>query len=531
MTVPHRRRTGRSPARWLAVGASAAVLAALAPGGVATLAAASADEAAAATDCSTVAWMDQTKTADQRATALLAASTQHQKYRWLVEQPANSPQVTTFGGVEYPVQVDCTPTVVYVDGPEGVRAGTGVTTYPGQLSLASTWNAELASTKGAQMADEAFGKRKNVILGPGVSGSRTPFAGRTSEYFGEDPVLSGVLAGAQAKGIESDPDKAVLSDLKHYVANEQETDRQTSSSNVGERAFKQIYELPFAIASDEGDPESVMCSYNQVNGVYACENPILQTSLKDQVGFDGYVMSDFGSVHSTAASLNAVMDQELNRPIWFTPEKLDAARAAGETTQARIDQAAFRVVRSYLRGGLFDHPLPATAAADVSTTAHKATARRVSEQGSVLLKNDGVLPLAPSDGQTIAVIGTTAAKTSSEGKSATKVCSMEISAFFGTFNTMSCEDPDAPLDALTSRAAVDGTDVVYDSGTDPARAAAVAADADYVVVFGYEQNAEFSDPTDLSLDGNGDALISAVAASSMRLSIATAPLPASHAAT
>ncbi|HEY0948863.1 beta-glucosidase family protein [Nocardioides sp.] len=506
-----RPRSGRPSARWLAVGATAALFATLAPGGVGTLASASAEDA---TDCSTVPWMDQTKSADERARSLLDASTQHQLYRWLVEQPANSPQQTDFRGVTYPVQIDCTPTVVYVDGPEGVRAGAGVTTYPGQLSLASTWDTTLAFAKGTQMGDEAFGKRKNVILGPGLSGGRTPFAGRTSEYFGEDPVLSGVLAGAQARGIESNTDKPVLSDLKHYVANEQETDRQTSSSNVGERAFKQIYELSFAIASDEGSPESVMCSYNQVNGVYACENPILQTSLKDQVGFDGYVMSDFGSVHSTAASLNAGMDQELNRPIWFTPDKLDAALAAGEITQQRIEEAAFRVVRSYIRGGLFDHPLPTTAADDVSTTAHKATARRISEQGSVLLKNNGTLPLQPRDGERIAVIGTTAAKSTTEGKSATQLCSIPIP--FGSGNTMSCEDLVAPVDALTSRAAIDGTDVVYDAGTDLEQAAAVAADADYVVVFGYEQNGEFSDPADLSLDGNGDALISAVAAANPR---------------
>ena len=141
---------------------------------------------------------------------------------------------------------------------------------------------------------------------------------------------------AAMQGLEhGNPDKPVVANLKHYVANEQETDRQTSSSNMDERTLRQVYDLPYEIAIRESDPGSVMCSYNQVNGVYACENPILTTSIGEQAGFDGYVMSDFGSVHSTAASMDAGLDQELNRPIWYTPVRLDAALAAGEITRPR----------------------------------------------------------------------------------------------------------------------------------------------------------------------------------------------------
>ncbi|WP_437083688.1 beta-glucosidase family protein [Streptomyces sp. enrichment culture] len=461
--------------------------------------------------------MDTRKPAGQRAKALLAASSQHQIYRWLVEQPANNPTQTDFQGVTYPVQVSCTPTVVYTDGPEGVRSVEGVTSFPAQISLASTFDEDIAYAKGKAMGSESFDKGTNVILGPGVGGGRTALAGRTPEYFGEDPVVNGVLAGAQARGIESNEDKPVLADLKHYVANEQETDRQTSSSNIDERTLKEIYELPYGIALAEGEPESVMCSYNQINGVYACENDLLDDSLKDELGLDGYVMSDYGAVHSTAASLRAGLDQELNRPIHFTPEKLDAALAAGEITQKDIEQAALRVVRSYIRGGLFDHPVPSEPVSDVSTPAHKALARQIAEEGSVLLRNEGdTLPLNKRSGETIAVIGSVASNDPDSGLNARQLCSLPLN-FGGTTsgrNTMACEDIVAPLDSLTERAARLGATVVYDDGSDPQRAAQVAAAADVAVVFGYKQVGEFSDPEDLSLDAGGDALISAVAAES-----------------
>jgi beta-glucosidase len=434
-----------------------------------------------------------------------------------VEQPANSPQQTTFSGVTYPVQVDCTPTVVYTDGPDGVRSPVGVTAFPAPIALASTWNADLVEQKGANQAAEAFDMRRNVVLGPGLAGGRTPLSGRTPEYVGEDPVLSGVLTAAAVNGIQDgNPDKPVLANLKHYVANEQELDRQTSSSNIDPRTLREIYNLPFEIAVDRSAPESVMCSYNQINGAYSCENPLLNELLKGEAGFDGYVMSDFGAVHTTAASLANGMDQELNRPRFLTPANLDAALAARQVTQAQIDAAAFRVVRSYIRGGLFDHPLPATAAVDASTADHKATAREASEQGSVLLQNDGVLPLAPAAGEKIALIGPTASSTVTTIPgtnppvtiSASNVCSMTNRGN----NALRCEDLVSPEAGIRDRAAQVGATVTWNNGQDLASAAAAAADADVVVVFGYQRMGEFTDVPDLHLQGNGDQLIQAVAA-------------------
>jgi beta-glucosidase len=452
-------------------------------------------------------WMDTRKTPDQRAKLLLAHSTLGQKLRWLDEQSANSPTQTTFSGVTYPVQVACTPTVVYADGPDYVRGPAGVTVFPAQLALAAAWNDDLAYDKGKVQADEAFRAGKNVLLAPGVSSSRTPLAGRTPEYLGEDSLLSGNLAAAQTNGIqEGNPKQPVMAVLKHYIANEQELDRQTSSSNIDGRTLREVYDLPFAIAVAKSDPGGVMCSFNQVNGVWACENQIQNNLLKTEAGFDGYIVSDFGSVHSTGPSLVGGLDQELNRPRFYTPANIEAALDAGQVSMAQIDAAALRVVRAYIAAGLFDHPLPATPSTSTSTPANKAIAQAVAERGSVLLKNGGsILPLA-GRGKKIAVIGPTASNTPTGGVSAGTVCAE------GRGTSAACPNPVAPLDAITSRAATAGQTVAYDSGADPATAASVAQGADVAVVFGYAKQGEFADRTTLALDGSGDDLIAAVAA-------------------
>ena len=470
---------------------------------------------AAADDCSTLPWMDTTTSSEERANALLDASSQHQKYRWLVEQPANDPQRTTWsGGVEYPTQVPCTPVVIYANGPDGVYGKAGTTAWPGPIAVASTWNLALGEQKATAHGSESFDSRSAVVLGPGIASGRTPLSGRGSEYFGEDPLLSGLMAAANVKGLEhGNPDKPVVANLKHYVANEQETDREESSSNMDERTLRQVYDLPYEIAIKESDPGSLMCSYNQVNGVYACENPILTTSLDEQMGFDGYVMSDFGSVHSTAASMDAGLDQELNRPVFYTPALLDAALAAGEITQEQIDEAAFDVVHTYIEKGLFDHPVPATAIPNVSTAEHKALARTVAEQSTVLLKNDGVLPLT-GDGPTVAVIGQTASTTATDGVTAKTGCAWYLVFIRGT--ALNCDAIVDPLTSITERVTEAGGEVLYDNGADPAQAAAVAAEADVSVVFGYYTMGETNDLDDLRLDANGDALIEAVAAASDR---------------
>ncbi|MFD0331360.1 glycoside hydrolase family 3 protein [Streptacidiphilus monticola] len=445
--LPHASQPKRLPRRGrsAALAALTVVAAATAQGAdVGTAAARTADHPAACP------WMDTRLGADQRASLLLRASSLDQKLRWLVEIPANTPAGTTFAGGSasergadgsvlsttttgastYPAQLPCTPTVMYTDGPDYVRGAAGAAMFPAQIALAASWNAQLAYAKGQAQAADAFAAGRNIVLGPGVSGSRTPLAGRTPEYLGEDPLLSGELAAAGVNGLQSGG--KVMAVLKHFVGNEQEYARQYSDDQVDTRTLNEVYNLPFEIALSRSSPGGVMCSYNQVNSRYACENPLLTSMLKGQDGFKGYVVSDFFAVHSTADSLNAGLDQELHSPIFYSPGNVKAALAKGQITMARIDDAAFRVVRSYIAAGLFDHPLPTAPAASAATAATRAVAEKIAEQGSVLLKNQGgVLPLSASAGS-IAVIGQTASATPTDGVSAATVCAEGSSSGFGS---------------------------------------------------------------------------------------------------
>ena len=259
-----------------------------------------------------------------------------------------------------------------------------------------------------------------------------------------------------------------------------------------------------------------MCSDNQINGTYACENPRLKDVLKDDLGFGGFVMSDFGAVHSTAPSLVNGLDQELNRPRFFTPALLDAALAAGEITQRQIDAAAARVVTAYIRAGLFDHPLPETAVPDASTAAHKAVARRVAERGSVLLKNDGLLPLNGKRQPKIALVRPDLHRAHPPTGSVRRP-SAACRGGSGSPTTLTCgQGLDLAGGGDRERAAAAGATATFNNGSDLAAASAQAAAADVAIVFGYQRMGEFSDIPDLRLQGNGDALIAAVAAANAR---------------
>ena len=523
ITVPRRWRP-TPPRRFVAAAAVAAVLGSLLhlPFTQAAL--------AADVDCSTVPWMDKTKTADERAHALLAASTLDQKLRWLDEQSANNPQQTTFRNSRprelpsdapwpiytftMPAQLPCTPTIQYADGPGYLVAGSGVTYFPAPIANAAAWNAPLQFEKGAAVGDEAWRKQRTVMLAPGVSSARDPRAGRTSEYLGEDPLLSGILAGANSTGISSNPAQPVESQIKHYVANEQEIDRALSSSNVDARTLRETYTLPFEIAIDRGNLSSVMCSFNQVNHDWACGNhETLTQILKTEIGFAGFVVTDFGSGHTLSAnppSLRAGLDQELNAWREWTPDLIKEQIALGRLAEADVDGAALRVVRAHIAAGLFDVPRPAVSQDVVTTDAHQAVAQAIAEQGSVLLKNDGVLPLT-GGGRRIAVIGQTASSTPTQvgnaAISAASVCT------YNQFGGSPCAGSVvSPLDGITARATAAGDTVLYHNGSDPAAAAATAANADVAVVLGYYREGEGSDRADLSLEGNGDALINAVSA-------------------
>ncbi|MDP9795035.1 beta-glucosidase [Catenuloplanes nepalensis] len=476
--------------------------------------------------------MNASKTPEQRARALLAASTLDQKLRWLDEHSANDPNRTTFTTARprevpaeqftpvtftMPVQVRCTPTIQYTDAPSAITgAGPGVTVFPANVSLSASWDTALAHAKGDAIAHEAWRKQRNVLLGPGIASGRDPRSGRTSEYLGEDPVLSGLMAAAYTRGVGADDGEPVQAQLKHFVANEQETDRDSSSSNVDPRTLREIYTLPYEIAIDRGDVGSVMCSYNQVNSDWACGGrQLLATILKGEIGFDGWVVSDFGARHYLTdpvppapgrhvPSLRAGLDQELNAWRYWTPMAIKQLITSGALRVSDVDEAAYRIVRAHIASGLFDTPRIAAPDPDVSTPDSIALARTLAERGSVLLKNDGVLPLTRGSGR-VAVIGPTATVTpDTTDVDASSVC-------LHTAPSVPCT-PVTPLESISGYAG----QVTYDDGSDLASAAATAAAADVAIVFGHYRAGEFADRADIALDGGGDALVAAVAAANPR---------------
>jgi beta-glucosidase len=433
--------------------------------------------------------VDTSLTPEERAHLLIDASTLDQKLRWLVEHSAWDPASEL-----------CWPGARNTDGPQGVRGDHNVTAFPAPVCRAATWDTELAYQRGQMHAVEAFLKLANIVLAPGLNIARVPYNGRNSEYFGEDPLLTGKLGVAEIKGLQSNPEMPVIATMKHYVANNQEENRHRINVNVDERTLRQIYLPAWEMGVKDAQPGSVMCAYNKVNGTYSCENKaLLNDILKDEWGFEGFVMSDFRAGFTTVGGVLGGLDQELGRARIFCPDRLKEALADGDITEADIDEMVYRIVLSHFQKGTWDTPFGDEKEENVSTPEHRALARQLATEGIVLLKNsDGILPIA-DQGIEIAVIGPTA------GEDAEDVCGLGGSA------GVEC-DPVTPLEGITERAAQDGSTVVYDDGTNRASAAAVAQAADVAIVFGYYTAEEGRDIEDLALDGDGDALTSAVAA-------------------
>ena len=383
------------------------------------------------------------------------------------------------------------------------------TALPSGLSLASTWSPELAEEAGAMIGAEARAKGFNVLLAGGVNIARDPRNGRNFEYLGEDPLLAGVLGGASIRGVQSNH---IVSTIKHFAINDQETGRMVMSANIEEAAFRESDLLAFQIGIEAGQPGSVMCAYNRINGSYACDNAFLLTDvLRGDWGYQGWVMSDWGAVHSVEAA-NAGLDQQSGRefdrqPYFAGP--LREAVAAGTVPVSRVREMAHRILRSAIACGLFEHPVsPGTP--DLATGA--AVTRRAAEAGIVLLKNDSLLPLASP--RRIAVIGGRADVGVLSGGGSSQVIPQGSTRFdppdgAPTWSAGVIYHPDPPLAAI--RARTQGAEVSFDDGTDPARAAALARAADVAVVFAAQWATEAMD-TSLTLPDGQDALIRAVAA-------------------
>jgi beta-glucosidase len=317
------------------------------------------------------------------------------------------------------------PAITLSDGPHGLRnqrqdvepPGIGgsvpATCFPTASALGSSWDPDLVRLVGEALGREARAQGVAVVLGPGINLKRSPLCGRNFEYFSEDPLVSGILGASMVGGIQS---QGVGASVKHFAANNQETDRLRISAEVDERTLRELYLSSFERVITQARPWTVMCAYNKLNGTYASENRWLLTEvLRGEWGFDGLVVSDWGAVHDRVAALVAGVDLEMPPALGVSDAAIAAAVREGRLDVTVLDDAVRRVLQLLgraLAGGLADQPAPdAPEALDAldapeALDAHHALARAVARECIVLLKNDdGLLPLSPVPGDKVAVIG------------------------------------------------------------------------------------------------------------------------------
>lgn len=489
-----------------------------------------------------VAPPDLDASADARASALVARMTLDEKVQ-LVHGAGFGSSPLRGGGFIPGIPRLGIPDLNTTDGTGGVSVeGAEATALPSQLGLAASWDPDLAFAYGAIVAKEARALGFVELLGGGINLIREPRGGRSFEYLGEDPVLTGLMATQRTLGVQTHP---IVSTVKHFALNGQETRRFDADSRVDERTLRELYLLGFEEVVKQARPGNVMCAYNLVNGTKACENAILLTDiLKTEWGFQGKVQSDWGlAVTDTVKAANAGLDEEQPGagpvPNGFDgfsrfTVNLKSSVQIGAVPAARLDDMVQRKLRGLFRAGVMD--APPTPGGRIDREAGNLLARQVAEQSMVLLKNqDRLLPLSASIAS-IAVIGGHAdAGVLSGGGSAsvppphgpTVACRTPgaTKGNLGFFSACAAWYPSAPLAAI--RAKAPQAAVTFHSGEDAAAAAAAAAAADVTVVFATQWQGEdwdldslalpsaLTDPSNQAYDQN--ALIAAVAARAKRL--------------
>jgi beta-glucosidase len=396
----------------------------------------------------------------------------------------------------------------------GLRKDGGATPLPSGVAMASTWNPELIQRGGAVIGAEAKAKGFNIMLAGGVNLMRDPRNGRTFEYLSEDPLLSGVLGGAAIAGIQSNH---MISTVKHFALNGQETGRHFIDSRIGEAAARESDLLAFQIAIERGRPGAVMCAYNKVNGAQSCDNDwLLNRVLKHDWAYQGFVMSDWGAVPSLDSALHGLDQQsgEQLDPAVFFGDQLAASAAKDAAWAARLKDMNRRILNSVYANGL-DRDPPVKKPLDKA--AGDAATEAAARQGIVLLRNVGdVLPLT-AKARKIAVIGGFSAngvlsgggssQVQADGGPALTIPTSPAGPLAGfsdeTFHRS------VPLDAIAAKAA--GAEVTYRNGRYLSEAVAAAKSADVAIVFATQWSTEGFDLPDLTLPDGQDALIAAVA--------------------
>ena len=487
---------------------------------------------AAGATAATPAWMNTQLSPDERARLLERELTMEERLGLV-----HSPMALAFGPFKVPD--GATPAAGYVAGiarlgiphlqesdaslgvtnPAGARPGDSATALPSGLALAATWNPRLARAAGAAIGQEAHAKGFNVLLAGGANLARDPRGGRNFEYLSEDPLLTGVMAGESVAGIQS---AHVVSTVKHFALNAYETSRNTHNAVIAEAPFRESDLLAFQLAIERGQPGSVMCAYNKVNTAYACESEaLLGKTLKGDWGFKGWVMSDWGAVHSLDAVkvLDHESGEQLDKEVYFG-EPLRKAVAAGKVAPGRVSDMARRMLRSMFANGLFEHP---AGQGQIDYAAHAQVARQAAAEGIVLLRNENAILPLQAEVKRIAIIGGNASLGVLSGGGSSQVTphgpAPVIHALGGTspfdavFRRAYWFGP-GPLQAIRARAPK--AEVIFDDGRYTSSAVTAARNADVVVVFGTQWSGENEDVPDISLPQGQDALIAAVTAANPR---------------
>jgi len=399
------------------------------------------------------------------------------------------------------------PDVNEADSAVGVRMAAVTSRYatllPSVTGMAASWDPKMGFLYGSVIGRELRDQGYNMSIGGGMDLIREPRNGRNFEYASEDPVLAGTMVGELAMGVQSNQ---VMGDIKHYALNDQETGRNTLNAIMDKRTMQETDLLAFQIAIGMAKPAGVMCSYNRVNGDYACENQYLLTDvLKKEWGFKGFVLSDWEATHSTVKAALAGLDEQQPGDEYFGAP-LKKAVEDGQVPMARLDDMVHRLVRSMFAVGVVDHP-PVRRVVDPFKG--RDDARKIEEESLVLLKNEGgILPLAAGGGKTIVVIGGHADEGVLSGGGSAQV-DAPGGRPGGSMWGQPVYFPSSPLQFVKEQAG-EGN-VSFDPGTDVNEAAKAAAKAQVAIVFVTQWMSEGMDRLTLSLPDKQDALVEAVA--------------------
>jgi len=401
------------------------------------------------------------------------------------------------------------PSIFMTDGPHGLRKTEGfdlansvpATCFPTASALASSWDVSLLETVGQALGRESQANDVQILLGPGVNMKRSPLGGRNFEYFSEDPILSGKLAAAFIRGVQS---QGVGTSLKHFAVNNQEFERMAMSSDIDEQTLYEIYLPAFEIAVKEAQPWTVMCAYNRVNGVYASEDPyLLDEILKKQWGFEGFVVSDWGAVNERPAGVQAGLHLEMPSSGGLNDKKIVEAVQKGELSEARLDEVVTELLAVTLKA--YDNRREVA----FDPQEHHELARKVSGECIVLLKNDGnILPLQTGKAKKVALIGGFAKRPRYQGAGSSQVRPTQLSNAY--------EELSKALGAGAALSYAEG--YTEEAATDEqllAEASRQAAAADVAIVFAglpdsYES--EGFDRASIDMPDSHNRLIEAVAA-------------------